>query len=352
MAELPGGVRIKDVAAAAGVSVGTVSNVLNRPHLVSLPIRRRVTAVITKLGFVRSESARQLRAGSSRTVAMLVLDVANPYLTDVVRGVEDEVAAAGLVVMLAGSGGLLGREQRYVEMFQQQRVRGLLWNPTNLTPPRTDAFDRLGIPIVFLDRHLERTHSNVAVDDVAGGRIAAEHLLARGHRRIAVVGGPATLAQVEDRRDGAYEAIRRVSDGATSFQSIPTPDLTLRSGRGAADELLGMHPASRPTGVFAVNDLVAIGLLQGLLAHGIRVPEEVAIVGYDDMEFAAAAAVPLTSVRAPRADLGRDAARLLLGEIAERENGSPGAPRHLRFEPSLVPRASTGHDRGSRTIPE
>ncbi|MEV0719718.1 LacI family DNA-binding transcriptional regulator [Asanoa sp. NPDC050611] len=335
MAEVPGGVRIKDVAAAAGVSVGTVSNVLNRPHMVAVPTRRRVNAVITRLGFVRSESARQLRAGSSRTVAMLVLDVANPYLTDVVRGVEDAVAEAGLVVMLAGSGGLLGREQRYLEMFQQQRVRGLLWNPTNLAPPDTRLFDRLGIPIVFLDRHRERTHSNVAVDDVAGGRIAAEHLLARGHRRIAVVGGPATLAQVEDRRDGAYAAVSRVHDGATSFLTIPTPDLTLRSGRGVADQLLEMHPASRPTGVFAVNDLVAIGLLQGLLAHGVRVPDELAIVGYDDMEFAAAAAVPLTSVRAPRAELGRHAARLLLEGIDH------GKPTHLRFEPELVPRAST-----------
>jgi LacI family transcriptional regulator len=347
MTELPSGVRIKDVAAAAGVSVGTVSNVLNRPHLVAVPTRRRVSAVISRLGFVRTESARHLRSGSSRTVAMLVLDVANPYLTDVVRGVEDAVAAAGFVVMLAGSGGLLGREQRYLEMFQQQRVRGLLWNPTNAATPRTDGLDRLGIPVVFLDRHLERTHSNVAVDDVAGGRIAAEHLLARGHRRIAVVGGPATLAQIEDRRDGAYEAIRTISDGSTTFLTIPTPDLTLRSGRGAADQLLAMHPTSRPTGVFAANDLVAIGLLQGLLAHGVRVPDEIAIVGYDDMEFAAAAAVPLTSVRAPRAELGRHAAQLLLDEIEARDHGQPPAPRHLRFEPVLVPRASTAKARAT-----
>jgi LacI family transcriptional regulator len=336
-----GGPRIKDVAAAAGVSVGTVSNVLNRPHLVSPAMRECVSAAIAQLDFVRSDFARQLRAGSSQVIAMIVLDVANPYLVGVARGAEDAVESAGYVVTLAGSGGLLRREQRYVELFGQQRVRGVLWNPTNLGPPNLALLDQLGIPVVLLDRHLERTHSNVAVDDVVGGRLAVEHLLARGHRRIAVVGGPASLAQMQDRLRGAHDAVLLSGHRPTALFTVPTPDLTLFSGRAAADDILEMDPSSRPTGVFAVNDLVAIGLLQGLLAGGLRVPEDVAVVGYDDTEFAAAAAVPITSIRAPREELGRRAAELLLDQIRGIDAGEPTPPRHERFEPELVARTST-----------
>jgi LacI family transcriptional regulator len=185
-------------------------------------MRECVSAAIAQLDFVRSDFARQLRAGSSQVIAMIVLDVANPYLVGVARGVEDAVESAGYVVTLAGSGGLLRREQRYVELFGQQRVRGVLWNPTNLGPPNLAVLDQLGIPVVLLDRHLERTHSNVAVDDVAGGRLADEHLLAGGHRRIAVVGGPASLAQMQDRLRG--RARRGASVRAPAHGAVPRPD--------------------------------------------------------------------------------------------------------------------------------
>lgn len=332
--------RITDVATAAGVSAGTVSNVLNRPHLVSAGTLERVTTIIAELGFIRNESARQLRAGSSRAIGLVVIDASNPFFSDVARGIEDAVEEVDGVVLLGNSAGEEKRERGYLKLFEEQRVRGVLIAPLSDTGPRFEALRRLGIPVVFLDRHTDDPrYSSVSVDDVAGGRMAATHLLAKGHRRVAFVGGPSGLKQVRDRRQGA-EAVVGATEGA-SLLAISTRGLTVAAGRQAADDLVMMSSGVRPTAVFAANDLVAIGLLQGLSAHGLRVPDDIAIVGYDDIEFAAAAAVPLSSIRQPRDELGRRATQLLFEELDALESGRPVEHRHVRFQPELVVRLSS-----------
>jgi LacI family transcriptional regulator len=277
---------IKDVAAAARVSVGTVSNVLNHPEIVAEPTRERVLGVIARLGFVRNETARHLRARSSRVIGLIVLDASNPFEMGVAAGVADAAEAAGCALMLGSSAGSLERERRYVNLFEEQRVRGLLVTPTHLGPPNVSGLTRRGIPVVFLDGHPDRTYSSVAIDDVAGSRIAVEHLLSRGHQRLALVGGPFTLAQMQDRSTGAEEAVRR-HGGDASILTVSTPNLTLHAGIAAAEQILVMTPEERPTALFAANDLVALGLLQRLLAAGVKVPDDMALVGYDDIEFAA-----------------------------------------------------------------
>ena len=339
-AALAASVSIKEVATAAGVSVGTVSNVLNKPHLVAETTRDRVQAAIAELGFVRNESARHLRSGASRAVGLVVIDAANPFFSDVARGVEDTVQAAGGVVLLGNSAGDSDREHRYLELFEQQRVRGVLIAPTGDTVPPLDSLARRGIPVVFLDRYPEGADcSSVSVDDVAGGCLAVRHLLERGHRALAFVGGPSTLRQVRDRRQGAEETIATAT-GATLL-AVSTPALTIAAGRQAGEELAALPDAQRPTAVFAANDLVALGVLAGLTDQGLRVPEDVAIVGYDDIEFAAAAAVPLSSVRQPRAELGRRGAELLFEEIRRREAGLPRQRTEVRFDCELVVRRSS-----------
>ena len=336
---MPGTTSIKQVAAVAGVSVGTVSNVLNRPHLVAESTRTRVQQVIAELGFVRNESARQLRAGHSRAVGLVVIDAANPFFSDVAAGVEDELDRAGVAVLLGNSAGSPERERRYVELFEELRVRGVLIAPSGEDLSPVEGLERLGIPVVLLDRYPDGApFSSVSVDDVAGGRIAATHLLERGHRVLAVVGGPTALRQVRERRAGAEEAVSRAGG---ALLVISTPDLTIQGGRDAADEIVLRPAGERPTAVVAVNDLVAIGLLRGFTEHGVRVPDDVALVGYDDIAFAASAAVPLSSVRQPRADLGRTGAEILLAEIEAREAGRRVAPRQVRFRPELVIRRSS-----------
>ncbi|PPK93468.1 LacI family transcriptional regulator [Kineococcus xinjiangensis] len=337
---------IKEVAARAGVSVGTVSNVLNRPHAVSAANRERVQQAIDDLGFVRNESARQLRAGRSRFLAAVVLDVANPFFTDVARGAQEAADAAGLVLLLCSSHEDVERERRHLEVLGEQRVTGILLSPVDSSPERLTELLTNRSPVVLVDsQDPGRQTCSVAVDDVHGGRLAVRHLLDAGHRRIAFIGGPNRLQQVRDRLEGARAAVAELEEDAAALTVLETEGLTVEEGRRAGARIAQLPARSRPTAAFCANDLVALGVLQDATARGVRVPQDLALVGYDDIDFAAAAAVPLTSVRQPRHLLGRTAAELLLAEA-----GASTAHEHQQvvFQPDLVVRLSSRHRRPRR----
>jgi LacI family transcriptional regulator len=331
------------VAARAGVAVGTVSNVLNRPGTVGEVTRLRVQAAIAELGFVRNESARHLRAGSSRTIGLVVLDVANPFFTDVARAVEDVASEHGLAVLLCNSDDQPAKEAAYLDLLTEQRVQGVVITPTATLSPGLDAARRRGVPLVLLDRRAPTADQcSVAVDDVLGGRLAAGHLLERGHRRIAFVGGSTALPQLRERHAGVEAAVRE--GGGEALTELSPASLTVAGGREAAQRLLGIPAGRRPTAAVCANDLLALGMLQELLRHGCDVPGDLALVGYDDIEFAAAAAVPLTSVRKPRAEMGRLAAAMVLEEASD-----PGhVHRQPVLEPVLVVRESSTVRSGAR----
>ncbi len=333
---------VVDVAQRAGVSLGTVSNVLNRPDRVAAATRERVLTAIDDLGFVRNEAARQLRAGQSRTIGLVVLDVGNPFFTDVAAGVERSAAAAGLSVILCNSSDDATRENHYLSLLREQRAYGILITPTGKSSRLIEAIQRGGTAVVFVDRTSTRRRCSVSVDDVVGGDLAVAHLRKLGHRRIAFVGGPMTTAQVADRLSGA-----RAAAGNRTIDVIETPDTTVAAGRVTGQRIAAMSARSRPSAVFCANDLVALGVLQEMTRRGLKVPEDLAIVGYDDIDFAAAAAVPLTSVRQPRAQLGQAAADLLIEEVS-----APETHRHRQvvFEPELVVREST--DPNARSYPD
>lgn len=330
---------IKDVAREAGVSVGTVSNVINRPETVSDATRERVQSVIKRLGYVRSESARQLRAGHSRIMALLVLDMGNPFFVDVVRGAESSARAAGLGVMVCNSGQSPAEEATYLSLFMEHRVRGVLLTPADTTGANLDSLRRQHIPFVLVDRvGDEPGECSVSVDDTVGGALAGRHLAGAGHRTIAYISGPPHLQQVRDRRDGMLLALAEAGLPPEALLEIPAERLDVAAGRDAGSRLLGLAP--RPTAVFCANDLLALGVLQVVYAAGVAVPQDLAIVGYDDIEFAAAAAVPLTSVRQPAVAMGRMAADLLLEEVGPEARDH----RHQRvvLQPELVVRESSG----------
>jgi LacI family transcriptional regulator len=328
---------VKDVAARAGVSLGTVSNVLNRPERVSAPTRERVEQAMEELGFVHNESARQLRAGRSRTLAYVMLDAGNPFFTDVAKGIEMAASDKDLSVFLCNSDSRPEREATYLQRLEQQRVQGILITPVDPEDPSLEALAARGTPIIVVDRvHEDLKLCSVAVDDVLGGRLALEHLLDMGHERIAFVGGPMSLGQVRDRLAGSRAALEAAGT-PDDLVVVPTDSLTVASGRAAGARIAGLSRSKRPTAAFCANDLVALGLLQQCVSLGLRVPEDLAIVGYDDIEFAAAAAVPLTSVRQPRQRLGQAAAELLLDEAENPDHQH----QQVLFTPDLVARAST-----------
>ncbi|MFL6117045.1 MAG: LacI family DNA-binding transcriptional regulator [Catenulispora sp.] len=329
---------IKDVARQAGVSVGTVSNAINRPHLVSPETRVLVESAIATLGYVRSESARQLRAGRSLVMALLVLDTRNPFFLDIAAGAERVAREHGLMVMLCSSNQDQAEEDAYLAHFARQNVLGVLLSPVDGTGADIDMLQRRGVPVVLVDRGAEAEEScSVSVDDVLGGELAARHLLETGHRTIAFVGGPTSLQQVHNRLAGARGAVQAAGLPPETLTVLKTERLDIAAGRDAGQRLVGL--AQRPTAVFCANDLLALGVLQALFAMGVRVPEDIAIIGYDDIEFAGAAAVPITSVRQPAFQIGRTSAELLLAESTE----APDVHQHQRivYQPELVVRAST-----------
>ena len=345
MAARKASVSMKDVAALAGVSLGTVSNVLNSPDIVAEPTRRRVELAIAKLGWIPNEPARQLRAGRSRSIGMIVMDIANPFYTDLVIGAENCVQERGYSVQVGNSAQEADRENAQLLVLMQQRVRGVLLAPIWGIDERVRQLKLRGIPVVLLDRAGNQSDfCSVSTDDVEGGRLAVQHLLDQGHTIIAVVGGPGNLQQVRDRRLGAELASSRF-DGSTRLLTISTPHLDVESGVRTAEEIVLMPSNERPTAVFAANDLLAIGLLQGFVTAGLRVPNDMAIVGYDDIAFAAAAAVPLSSVRQPRLAIGYRAAELLFDEIEALDGEESHDHQQVRFTPELVVRRSSAKSR-------
>lgn len=328
---------IRDVAQLAGVSVGTVSNVLNRPEEVAVDTVAKVNAAIEQLAYVRNDAARRLRAGVSHTVGFVVLDGQNPFFNDVVRGAEDEAFRNGIALLHGNTDEDISRERMYLELFEEQQVRGVLIAPHGDVASQLQRLRSRGIPSVLIDRFSgDGRFSSVSVDSLAGGRMAAEHLIGIGRRRIAVVGGPFDLRQMNDRLAGARIAVDE-ADEDVELEIIATEAMTVTEGAKAGERILERPRRDRPDAVFAGNDLLALGLMQSLVVSGRSlVPEQIALIGFDDIPFAAAAAVPLTSLRQPSRIIGRTALRILLEESSDPD----AIPRQTVFQPELVVRAS------------
>lgn len=329
---------IRDVAREAGVSLGTASTYLNNPQRVGPQTARRIQKAINDLGYVRNEAARQLRAGHSKMLAMLSMELQNPFFGEVAEVIEKRATEFGLFLMLLYGHGDVDRDRRYVDLAVQKQVYGMILASGSATPEVLDLLARHRVPTVLMDGHADRDgFASVAVDDVTGGRRAVEHLIEQGCKRIAVIGGEQVLPQVQERVLGAQQAA--AGHRGVSLEIMATRERTVEAGRAAGEELQRRPVRRRPDGIFAINDLVAIGLVQSLvISAGWRIPEQVAVVGYDDIDFAWSTIVPLSSVRRPR-DVFGWAAVDFVRELADA--AMPGPARHVEIQPELVVRASS-----------
>jgi LacI family transcriptional regulator len=335
-------VGIREVAGLADVSLGTVSHYLNHPDRVSAEKAKRIADAIEQLGFVRNNAARQLRLGHSSTIAYIVPDVSNPFFATIAEGVEQRAIEAGLAVFLANSNRDRAREDSYLELFEEHGVRGMLVASPWPIEDRLAAVRSRGTASVLVgQRSSSPEQPSVSIDDVLGGYLAAKHLIDGGRRRLAFVGGPLSIRQVADRLQGASNAVRE-SPGVT-LEVIDVESRVIAEGHDVAATLVARAPEQRPDAIFAVNDLLAIGIAQTLITGGVRVPEDVALVGYDDIEYAENALVPITSVRPPHEDFGIAAVELLLGVLSD----DPPDETQLVFAPELLVRQSSrgGDDR-------
>lgn len=328
---------IREVARLAGVSVGTVSNVLNRPHMVAEETRLRVQAAIDRLGFVPNRGAADLRSGRSRMVGLIVPDITNPFFAEVARGAVDAANESEYVVVLCNSDDGRAMQGRYIDVLEEHRVAGVLINPVGKLPEQLARLRDRGSAVVCVDRTARASaYCSVWVDDAKGGEIATQHVIDRGARSIALVNGPTALRACADRRRGARRAVAGAGLPASALTEIVFDPMTVQAGVEAAKQLLKQR--TLPDAIVCTNDLLAIGVSQRLTEAGVRIPGDVAVTGYDDIDLAAEAAIPLTSVRQPKYGLGYRATQLLLKEITE---GNGHRHQRIAFAPELTIRAST-----------
>lgn len=330
-------VTVREVAAHAGVGMSTVSNAVNHPERLTRDTLARVNASIHELGFVRNSAARQLRLGASQVLGMVVIDAGSPFFAVLDRAVEDSADAHGYAVLLGNSGQEPSRQSRHVLLFESQRVQGMLVTPIDRDLSEIDAVQRRGTPVVLADyRDPEGRFSSASVDHIHGGRLAAEHLIGRGRKRIAVVRGPVRFPQIEDRIEGADAAIH----AAAGVELVPllAGALTFEGGLALGRQILNMPATTRVDAVFAATDQVAIGLVEALVTAvgAAAVPAQVAVVGYDDVPYAESSRIPLTSIRQPIEDLGTTAVELMISMLAE-----PSRREEVLFVPDLVARSSS-----------
>jgi LacI family transcriptional regulator len=332
---------MRDVARRAGVSHGTVSNVLNDLPTVRPEIRQRVLDAINETGYVRNENARQLKVGRSRILGLIVLDTGNPFYNDLARGAEDESESSGLAVMVCNSDNDPARETAYLSIFEEQRAQGIIFASGEMTPELSQRLTDIrarGTSIVVIggEEKIAADSCTVTGDDIEGARLAADHLMGLGHNEIAFINGPRSLEVCRLRYAGFTGAVNGFTEIPVDLTYFERPALTIAEGRAAAAELLtSIRP---PSAVFCANDLLALGVLQYAVENNIAVPDQLAIVGYDDISFAAGAAIPLTSVRQSGTQLGHVAAELLLDEI---DTSSAHEHRQVVFAPALIARTST-----------
>ncbi|WP_433208588.1 LacI family DNA-binding transcriptional regulator [Dactylosporangium sp. CS-047395] len=321
---------MRDVAAAAGVSVSTVANVLNNPGVVAEPTRRRVEAAMDTVGFVRSGPARQLRGLPSRLVGSVTLDQGNPFYAELNRGIEDHLDGADCMLLACSTDLRPDKELRALHLLEEQSPRGVIVTPTGEDGSRFAAVSSRGTPVVLLDARRDGLDlCAVTVDHDLGGRLAGEHLTALGHRRVAFVTNGPDIDPVRERRAGLRRAL-----AADPIEVRLAPGGFAEGTDAAVGALLSM--ADPPTAVACVNDVVALAVIRALQARGLSVPDDLSVVGYDDLPWAAHVRPALTTVQRPIRELGRVAAELLLSETAT-------SHRHqeLVFPPRLIVRSST-----------
>ncbi len=331
---------IAEVARRAGVSTATVSRVLSGAAPASDATRARVLEAADALDYRPSALGRALKRRETRTIGLLVTDIGNPFFPQVVRAVEDEAHARGYGVVLGNASDDPERELAYIDLLLDRRVDGLIVASSRATRRHAERLASARMPVVLVnsDAPASELHG-IATDHRAGSRLAAEHLLALGHRRIAHISASDELAAAAaPRREGIQDALAAAGiDPATLL--VAESDGSVDGGAAATRRLLAEDP--RPTAIACYNDLVAIGALRTLRRAGLSVPGDMSVIGFDDIDLAAWTDPPLTTVRQPTGELGRRAVERIAAELADGRAGS-GAPSRAILAPSLVARGTTG----------
>lgn len=329
-------VTIREVADAAGVSIATVSRVLNdKPHPVGEATRRRILSLAEEMGYRPNQAARSLRTERSATIGIITDNIDSPHSTMMIRGIQDRVKEAGYICVVISADWDPKTEREAIHDLASRSIDGIIFAETW----HRSANEILALsnkPFVFVHRQFGSEHPHsVTPDEVFGARLAVGHLLGLGHRRIGYINGPAEYYASADRLAGYY--LELAEHGiACDPALVMRGDWQVESGYAAAVELLNVHP--RPTAIFAGNDLMAAGAMYAVFDAGLRVPQDVAFVGYDNREIARIFRPSMTTVTLPLYGMGEASAQMLLNLLAG--NGEPQAEVKIRGR--LIIRESCG----------
>jgi LacI family transcriptional regulator len=327
---------IQDVAKRAGVSISTVSRVFNGTAAVSADITARVRAAAQELQYQPSRAARALRGNRSAIIGLLISDIQNPFFTALIRGVEDVAQSNGYSLILCNTDENPQKERQYVEVLYAERVAGAIIVPTREHQRSLGLFRERNVPVVAVDRRVKDSNMDaVLVDNVRGAREAVSHLIMNGYRRIAVITGPTITTTGRERLEGYRQALQEAG--------IPLDPLLERqgsfkeeSGRQLTHELLDL--AEPPDALFVANNLMTLGALDTLQMRHLRVPDDIAIVGFDEMPWAALSSISLTTVTQPVYELGSTAALRLFQRL---QNPHAFTRQEIVLAPTLCIRGSS-----------
>ncbi len=326
---------LKDVADHAQVSRATVSRVLNHNPRVAEDLRERVLESIHLLGYQPNRAARRLRASSSDVLGLIISDIENPFFISVVRGVEDAAYASQMSVVLCNTDEDPVKQQMYLRVMQAERVAGLIISPTSADEEFIEL-RQLGIPIILLDRRTDKFETDaVTIDNVGGAYLATKHLIDCGYERIGMIGGSPYLTTGRERYEGYRKALH-AAGMKIDEKLIKVGNFKTDTGYALAKEFIASPQP--PRAIFVANNLMTLGTLRALRENGVLVPQEMALVGFDDMPWSSELCPPLTAVSQPTYELGQETVQLLLRRLAD-----PQAPiRTVTLQPRLVIRESCG----------
>lgn len=327
---------IKDVALRAQVSTTTVSHVVNRTRFVSDKVRTEVEAAIRELGYVPSAVARSLKSNTTKTIGMLIPNCSNPYFAEIVRSVEDHCFGAGYTLILCNTDDDPHRQGVYLQVLSEKRIDGMIIISTGEDQDLLRLLQGLPIPTVLLDREIDEVHCDlVETAHVPGGLMATQHLIDLGHRRIACLAGPADLTSSTQRIEGWRSALAQHGLTQESADLLWHSDFSSQGGFTTMQSILASP--QRPTAVFVCNDLMGMGALSAAHEAGVRVPQDMSLIGFDDIELARFASPALTTIAQPKHRIGVTAVDMLL----ERIQGGRVQARQVRLQPELIVRHST-----------
>lgn len=308
---------MNDIARRAGVSIATVSRVLNNSGNVNEQTRERILKAIRDLKYQPSRVAKRLRSKSvsSNLIGVLIPDIQNPFYVDVLRGIEDIAYHNNYAIIMCNYSQDEKKEMLYLDILQSEAIDGLIAAPVNEDDVHLKKIVRDGLPVVCVDRGLRNEDVDiVVVDNEAGAFKAVEHLIGKGYRKIAYISGLKSIPSSRSREEGYLEAMSQ-HNIPVNPQYIKYGDSKYEGGFKLCEELLALPEP--PDAIFAGNNLITLGALESIHNHGLRIPDDIAVVGFDDMIWSSSLNPSLTAVRQPAYDIGQRAGELLLQRIAE-----------------------------------